>query len=545
MLKNLNIQAKLLVLLAVFVIGLVGFGAGAYRTLDQLRVNGPLYHRIIEGETVLTETHAPILSLDGAYLACNMLVSDADQADDRDLAAGLKVSRQQYQEKHDEFAKTLAEGPLKEALLVRCYASAQDFLRVAVERLAPAVLRGDQATAKRIFRNELEPLKNRHQAALNEVTSLAERLNRENEAVAQRELQAGTLFLGVLCLSVLGVAVVLTLLISRNIVRPLGAVVEVAHGVAEGNLKQPKLEYRSSDETGQLARVFNTMVDNLTRISRETRAVTEELNASVAQILASTQQQASSTGEQAAAVQETTATMEEISQSGAQIADKAREVAASAEATSTASESGLLAVRGVRTSMEGIQDQAEAVAENIVTLSERTQAVGEIVASVNDIAEQSNLLALNAAIVAAAAGENGRSFAVVAAEMKNLADQCKEATVQVRSILGDIQKGINTSVMLTEEAVKRVDGGRQQVDVAERTLQELTESTLQSIHAFQQIVAATNQQQIGFEQVTRAVQNIRQAAEQNAVGTRQLEQASSSLSSLSAQLRTNVEIYQV
>ena len=103
----------------------------------------------------------------------------------------------------------------------------------------------------------------------------------------------------------------------------------------------------------------------------------------------------------------------------------------------------------------------------IVALSEKTQAVGEIISSVNDISERTHLLALNAAIEAAAAGENGRSFAVVASEMKTLADQAKDATLQVRSILGDIQRGINSSVMLTEEAVKRVAAGKERTDITQ------------------------------------------------------------------------------
>src|SRR5206468_8142790 len=133
---------------------------------------------------------------------------------------------------------------------------------------------------------------------------------------------------------------------------------------------------------------------------------------------------------------------------------------------------GMQAVQNTTLTMEKIRQQAEAVAENVVVLSERTQAVGEIIATVNDIAEQSHLLSLNAAIEAAAAGEHGRTFSVVAAEIKNLAGQSKEATVQVKSILGAIQKGINSSVMLTEEAVKRVDLGKQQADLAASTIHE-------------------------------------------------------------------------
>src|SRR6202167_1399270 len=126
-------------------------------------------------------------------------------------------------------------------------------------------------------------------------------------------------------------------------------------------------------------------------------------------------------------------------------------------------------------------------------------------ATVNDIAEQSHLLALNAAIEAAAAGETGRSFAVAAGEIKNLSRQSTAATIQVKTILGDIQKEINTSVMLTEEAVKRVDLGRHQADAAASAIRGLTAHIDQSVQAFQQIVAGTQPQQIGFENVMQAM----------------------------------------
>jgi methyl-accepting chemotaxis protein len=195
--------------------------------------------------------------------------------------------------------------------------------------------------------------------------------------------------------------------------------------------------------------------------------------------------------------------------------------------------------------MEAIQDQAEAVARNVVTLSERTQAVGEIVSTVNDIAGQAHLLSLNAAIEAAAAGEHGRAFSVVASEIKNLADRSKDATIQVRSILGEIRKGIDNSVMLTEEAVKRVESGKQQADLSARTIRDLTEGVDHSVQAFQQIVAGTNQQRIGFDQVTAAIRDIGQASDRTASSVRQLEGASAHLTTLGHQLRTAVERYRI
>jgi methyl-accepting chemotaxis protein len=287
------------------------------------------------------------------------------------------------------------------------------------------------------------------------------------------------------------------------------------------------------------------MVANLKEVSAQSRAVAEELSAATAEILASTQQQAASTAEQAAAVQQANATLVELSQSGAQISDRARQLASTADATSSASAAGLASVENTTATMESIREQAEAVADNVIALSEKTQAVGEIITTVNDIAEQSHLLALNAAIEAAAAGEYGRSFAVVASEMRNLAEQSRQATVQVRSILGDIQKAITSSVMLTEEAVKRVESGRKQADVADKTIRSLTENTHQSVQAFQQIVAGSSQQQIGYEQVTQAVRSIGVASQQTATSTKQSERAAANLSELARQLRSVVEKYRI
>ena len=301
----------------------------------------------------------------------------------------------------------------------------------------------------------------------------------------------------------------------------------------------------SDYEVRQLSDSFNQMLAGLKDLAGQTISVTENLNAAASEILASTQQQAAGTKQQAATIQEITATMEEVRQSGGQIAERAKQVASAAEATSASSLSGLNAVEDTNRTMEDIRQQVEEVAENIVALSEKTQAIGEIIATVNDLAERSNLLALNAAIEAASAGEQGNRFSVVANEIKNLADQAKESTVQVRTILGEIQRGINSSVMLTEEAVKRVETGKQKADVTEQTIRRMAATTQESVDAFQQIIGATGQQQIGMEQLTKGMQDIRQAATQTAASTVQLEKAMVSLTAQSQQLRGAVNKYQL
>jgi methyl-accepting chemotaxis protein len=374
-------------------------------------------------------------------------------------------------------------------------------------------------------------------SSANELLKLRDQSARSTAAFAKNAMIFGGLLVLVLVFTV-------GMVIRSSITGPLGVFMKFAELVGEGDLTQ-QAKVSSGDELGQLALSLDQMVTGLRVVAAQSRLATENLKSAAAEILASTQQQASGTGEQAAAIQQTTTTMEEVMQAGMQISERAKQVAASTEATSAASHAGLQAVENTTRTMEAIREQAEAVAGNVVSLSERTQAVGEIISTVNDLAEQSHLLALNAAIEAAAAGEHGRSFSVIASEVKNLADQSREATVQVRSILGDIQKGINSSVMLSEEAVKRVDSGKQQADVADRTIRQMTEGILQSVQAFQQIVAGASQQQIGFTQVTQAIRDIGQASQQSAASTRQLEKAAISLSALAQQLQKAVERYRI
>jgi len=331
-------------------------------------------------------------------------------------------------------------------------------------------------------------------------------------------------------------------LISRSITLPMKKLTNWATRIASGDLSKDET-ISAKDEIGDLSESFKRMVLNLREFSMQNVTATQNLNTTAAEILAAIQQQASSTKEQAVALQQTTTTMEEVNQTGSQISERARDVAQTAEAAASSSVAGIQAVNEANSMMEAIKEQVELVAENIVILSEKTQVIGEIISTVNDIAEQSNLLALNAAIEAVGAGEQGQRFSVVANEIKNLADRAKESTVQVRTILSEIQKGINTSVMATEEAVKRVETGKTKSEVAAQTIKQLTDSTQQSVRVFQQIVGGTNQQQIGLEQVTEALKNIRTATEQTAAGINQIEKAVANLNTLSQQLNELVERY--
>ncbi len=193
-------------------------------------------------------------------------------------------------------------------------------------------------------------------------------------------------------------------------------------------------------ERDVLGNAFAAMVFNLREMNRQIGEGVDVLAASSSAILAGTTQVAAGASEAAAVMSETATTLDEVKQTALMASQKAKNVAEAAQKAAQVSQTGKRSVEESIDGMQQIRAQMELIAESIMRLSEQSQAIGELIASVNDLSEQSNLLAVNASIEAAKAGEHGKGFAVVALEVKSLAAQSKQATAQVRTILGDIQK---------------------------------------------------------------------------------------------------------
>lgn len=272
------------------------------------------------------------------------------------------------------------------------------------------------------------------------------------------------------------------------------------------------------------------------KITHELRESIVKLASSASEILATTTQLAANVVQTATAVSETTATVEEVKQTAQLATEKARYVLESAQKASDVSSMGRAAVDDTVQGMHRIQAQMESVADSIVRLSEQSQAIGEIIATVNGLAEQSNLLAVNAAIEATKAGEQGKGFGVVAQEIKSLADQSKQATAQVRTILGDIQKATSAAVLATEQGSKAVEAGVKQSGDTGDSIRILADNITEAAQAATQIAASSQQQMVGMDQVVVAMENIKQASTQNVAGTRQAEEAAKSLHQLGLRL---------
>jgi methyl-accepting chemotaxis protein len=314
---------------------------------------------------------------------------------------------------------------------------------------------------------------------------------------------------------------------------------------ASAERKQRELLQQANVEIEQRAATEREQRESLQRLVLQIRDAANNLNSASAEILAATTQQASGASEQSAAISQTTTTVDEVKTIAEQASVRAQEVAGAAQRTVEVSRSGQKAVQDTIGSMGQIKERVEGIAENILALSEQTQQIGEIIASVNDIASQSNILALNASIEAARAGEHGKGFAVVAVEVRNLAEQSKQATTQVKTILSEIQRATNATVMATEEGTKRVDAGVALVAQTRQAIEQLSGVINESAQAATQMVAGGRQQVSGVEQIALAMRNINQATMQSLASTRQAEKSAQSLNELARSLTQTVAQYKL
>lgn len=334
------------------------------------------------------------------------------------------------------------------------------------------------------------------------------------------------------------------------VVEPLHEAMRVSQEFASGDFSARMNE--NLDVKGDFVEFKNALNKVGIELSRMMKMINEELFESVnvlsaasSEILSVTAELSSGTAQTATSVNETSATVEEVRKTTEITNIKARNVSAKSNTVSQVAKTGQESVNEILAGMTLIQQQMESIAGSVVKLSEQSQAIGEIIASVTDIAEQSNLLAVNASIEAAKAGEYGRGFGVVAQEIKSLAEQSKLATTHIRTILTDIQRGISSTVISTEQGTKTVMNGLKLSNEAKDAIAVLAQNINEASKAATQITASSQEQVVGMDQISAAMESIRMAAQNNLEVTRQVEKTAKDLHDLGVTLKQITERFKL
>jgi hypothetical protein len=277
------------------------------------------------------------------------------------------------------------------------------------------------------------------------------------------------------------------------------------------------------------------------RLFASIREAVVRLSSAAGQMTAITIQQSSSAAEQASAVQQVSTTSEEIAVTAKQITENAGTVETMAEATSQSCTVGTGDVANAIEGMARLRSQVQSIAESMLTLGDNSQKIGGIVEIIDEISDQTNLLALNAAIEAAGAGESGKRFAIVAQEVKRLAERTVEATRQIKGLIDQIQKATNSTIMVTEEGTKAVDAAAGLVDKVHLSFGNIIGMVEKTTWAAREISLSTQQQTSASEQMAETMAEVRDAARQVAGSAKETERAIGEITELTERLKELIE----
>jgi methyl-accepting chemotaxis protein len=347
------------------------------------------------------------------------------------------------------------------------------------------------------------------------------------------------------------IAFILTILIViatlRGILKPLGQMLDMVTDMAkgEGDLTR-RLDTSANDELAEISGMFNLFIEKLhgnisqiSETSQQVAATSTQLHATAEQIATGAEEVAAQTATVATAGEEMTATSSEISQS-CQYASEGSQQA------NQAALAGVQAVKETIAVMGSIADKVKSSAATVGGLGSRSDQIGEIVGTIEDIADQTNLLALNAAIEAARAGEQGRGFAVVADEVRALADRTTKATKEISEMIKAIQSETRSAVAAMEEGVLEVAKGSEKAAKSGEALEQILDKIgavssqiTQVATAAEEQTATTSEISNNMHMITEVVQTSSRGASETAVAASELSRESDQLQRLVSQFKLN------
>lgn len=324
--------------------------------------------------------------------------------------------------------------------------------------------------------------------------------------------------------------------ITEDIVKPISNCVKFAEEISTGNMTAT-MENDRKDESGKLADALNNMTGNLRRMIKEILQSADVIATSSEELSLTTDQLAKGAKNQSIQAEQTATSMTQMSQTILDVARNAGEVSDSAKEAKGRADEGR---DRVGLTMDGIKRIADTViksTETIKSLGSSSEHIGEIISTINDIADQTNLLALNAAIEAARAGEQGRGFAVVADEVRKLAERTARATSEIGEMITRIQSETGASVKMIEAGREEVDTGVALADDAMMALAEIVESSQKAADMVQRIASATEQQSAAIEEVSTTIESIAQVSTEAEAASSQIQRSSQDLARIAAETK--------
>lgn len=539
--KNLGISTKATLCFGSITAILIFLGVFAYVQLSHLRAAG---QQLAENALPSTQTIDDIqISLLNARLeSIRMLANSTNVAGKSAAEAKVQHSVQILEERSDYYRKNLMAGEKDREQ----FEAADQAMKIYIAGLAQlSKLDLSEHEQALIFANSTQA---------DNASSFQEKLNviRQFNAEQAKALGVGAdvvynesvnVLVTIVVVSLL-LTIVLAIALTRSIVKPVGDSLRLAEEIASGDLTR-RLEITGTDEVSRLMVALNLMSKNLQDTVLEISEASIQLSSAAVEMTSITeaadrhlQQQNSEIEQAATAVTEMTSAVEEVARNATSTSQAAQE-------SSEAAKLGNLRVSETLSAVETLTELVESSASQVTELAGQAEDISQVVGVIRSIAEQTNLLALNAAIEAARAGEQGRGFAVVADEVRALAHRTQISTLEIEKMITAIQSGSSTTVESIRRSTEEVYNTKRTAEGAGQSLRQITDSVLQINERNLQIAVASEQQAHVARDVDRSLLSIRSLAIQSSEGANQTIKASNELSRLAVNLNHLVQKFKV
>jgi methyl-accepting chemotaxis protein len=546
----MSLKRRLYLLLALVLTGFVAFSFVAFFTLGKLKIGGPQYVQIIRGKDLVADILPPPEYVIESYLVALQIEKALEEKEEtkeiNPLIERLGALEKDYDDRHAFWLTEPLDSEMKSVFLGESFRHAQAFYSVAKTEFIPAAKAGDLIKAD-LALEQMKKSYELHRMAIDKVVTMA---NQGNEIVEKEAAASSTrdqvILLAVMLATLLGAGGYMVIF-ARNLLNGLGGepgyAKEVARKISSGDLSveialnrgdtSSLLAYMQNMQT-QLRSLVGQIQSNVTMLSRTVTSLSEASQT----VSTGSHQQNDAASSMAAAVEELTASIRHV-------ADM------TGSADQTALKVGELATEGeriMRQTVDGMAKITDTVAESsrlIEGLGDESRQISSIASVIKEIADQTNLLALNAAIEAARAGEQGRGFAVVADEVRKLAERTTRSTQEIAGMIGNIQQGTANAIASMHGGCALIGDGVDMVNRAKVSIAQIKAGADEVIDEMRVISASLNEQNSASNDVAENVEKVAQMSEKTDTSVIGISDTARSLEMLAGSLQASVNCFRI
>ncbi|HEY2347315.1 MAG TPA: methyl-accepting chemotaxis protein [Xanthomonadaceae bacterium] len=542
-----HLASRLTLLVVAFAGLFLIFGATTWYTIQQVRVQGPIYEQIVSGKDLIADILPPPEYIIEAYLVARELNDETDPTRISELVDRGDKLRVDYESRQEFWKHELPQNSIKDLMTVTAYRSAMQFFQLRDEQFIPAIRAGDHEKARAVLA-QMQRVYEVHRLAIDQVVQQATLQNDAFESQSKTVIANRSAVLVGLATAILLVVGFMALYAHRS-AHDLSARIklasEIANRVASGDLATEVPKSDRDDEAGQLLTAIQKMTASLRGLVTRAKQASIELMSTATEFAATSRQQEATVQSFGASTNQIAAAVKQISATSAELLTTMEGVNTVAGQTADMAEDGQAGLRNLDSTMERLAGAANTMAARLAAIREEAAEITGVVTTISKVADQTNLLSINAAIEAEKAGEQGLGFLVLAREIRRLADQTAVATLDIEQMVKQMQTAVSAGVMEIDRFAEEVKSGVGNVERVGGQFGQIITQVKTLSERFDAVNHGMRSQSQGAGQIGDAMGQMIDGARQTSVSLREFNSATESLRDAVAVLKQEIALFQV